>query len=66
MHPTSTFDLILLDHADRVAAAARTRTRRARSAPADEPQPERPPDPSPLWAWSDDLLPAPLVGAVAR
>jgi hypothetical protein len=59
MHPTSTFDVILLGHAERIAAADRTRSRRA-------PEPERPPEHPPHWAWSLDLLPVPLVGAVAR
>ncbi len=59
MHPTSTFDLILLDHAERVTAADRARSRRA-------PEPERPPEQPPHSAWSLDLLPVPLGGAVAR
>lgn len=74
MHPTSTFDLVLLDHADRIAAARQAglrararRSARARTAPDTRaPEPERPPESRPLWAWSDSLLPATVVGAVAR
>ncbi|MEV7972894.1 hypothetical protein [Cellulomonas sp. NPDC089187] len=63
MHPTSTFDLILLDHADRLDAV---RARRDATRPGRDPHPDRPPEPRPNWAWSVALLPATLVGAVAR